>query len=250
MVNPDSEIVPFSKAIEALEPWLGEVVLIGGWAHRLYRFDARARKLDYVPLTTLDGDVALPEELKVEEPSVRKRLLAAGFTEEFLGDDHPPATHYHYGKSAGFYVEFLTPLKGRELDRKGRRKATEAVGGVSSQRLRYIEILMIAPWELEIGEGNGYPLKPSRKVQIANPVSFLAQKIVIHHKRDYRDRAKDLLYIHDTIEMFSERVGQLRELYENHVRLAIHANRVAELRKAPDALFGKLNDAIREAALV
>jgi hypothetical protein len=36
----------FSKFIVALEPWLGEAVLIGGWAHRLYRLDPRARKLD------------------------------------------------------------------------------------------------------------------------------------------------------------------------------------------------------------
>src|SRR6267154_780251 len=65
--------------IVAIEPWLGEVVLVGGWAHRLYRLDPRARKLDYLPLTTLDGDVAVPPTLKKEESTVRKRLLEAGF---------------------------------------------------------------------------------------------------------------------------------------------------------------------------
>lgn len=250
MVNLDSEIGPFSKFIETLEPWLGEVVLIGGWAHRLYRLDPRSRQLDYVPLTTLDGDVALPEKLKVAESSIRDRLVSAGFTEEFIGDDRPPATHYHYGESAGFYVEFLTTLKGSEYDRKGKRKATEAIGGVSSQRLRYIEILMIVPWELELGESNGFLLKPSRKVRIANPASFLVQKILIHPERSHRDRPKDLLYMHDTIEMFSEKLGELRKLYENNVQPVIHANRVRELRKAPDALFGNLNDAIREAARI
>jgi len=58
MTEHDPELEAFSKLIEALEPWLVEVVLVGGWANRLYRLDSRARKLDYVPLTTLDGDVA------------------------------------------------------------------------------------------------------------------------------------------------------------------------------------------------
>lgn len=249
MEKLDPEIGPFSKFIEVLEPWLSELVLIGGWAHRLYRLDPRSRQLGYVPLTTLDGDVALPGELGVKV-SIRDRLLRAGFTEELMGDDQPPATHYHYGDSAGFYVEFLTALKGSDYDRKGKRKATESVGGVTSQRLRYIEILMLAPWELELGDGNGFLLKPAQRVRIANPASFLAQKILIHHERNYRERAKDVLYIHDTIEMFSDKLGELRGLYENEVRPMVHPNQVRELLKAPREIFGNLSDSIREAAVM
>ena len=36
----DREVVPFSKFIGALDPWLEQVALIGGWAHRLYRLDS------------------------------------------------------------------------------------------------------------------------------------------------------------------------------------------------------------------
>ena len=79
MSEQEPELEAFSKFIVAVEPWLGEVVLVGGWAHRLYRPDPRARKLDYLPLTTLDGDVAVPPKLKKEESTVRKRLLEAGF---------------------------------------------------------------------------------------------------------------------------------------------------------------------------
>ena len=82
MSEQDPELEAFSKFIVAIEPWLGEVVLVGGWAHRLYRLDPRARKLDYLPLTTLDGDVAVPPKLKKEKTNVRKRLLEAGFGEE------------------------------------------------------------------------------------------------------------------------------------------------------------------------
>ena len=250
MSEQDLELEAFSKFIVAIEPWLGEVVLVGGWAHRLYRLDPRARKLDYLPLTTLDGDVAVPPKFKKEESTVRKRLLEAGFEEEFVGEDRPPATHYHYGKGGGFYAEFLAPLEGSEYDRSGKRKATKEVGGVSSQLLRYIEILLISPWKVELSEENGYAMSPNRTVQIANPASFLAQKILIHEQRDYRDRAKDLLYTHDTIEVFSETLDELQKLFRGAVVPKLHSRRVAELEGAADRLFGKVEDTIREAALM
>jgi hypothetical protein len=248
MSEQDPELEAFSKFIAAIEPWLGEVVFVGGWTHRLYRLDPRARKLDYLPLTTLDGDVAVPPKLKEEESTVRKRLLEAGFEEEFIGEDRPPATHYHYGK--GFYAEFIAPLEGSEYDRTGKRKATKEVGGVSSQLLRYIEILLISPWKVELGEENGYALSPKRTVQIANPASFLVQKILIHEQRDYKDRAKDLLYMHDTIELFSENLDELQKLFRSHFAPKLHARRIAELQGAPERLFGKVDDTIREAALM
>jgi len=250
MTEQDLELEAFANFIAALEPWLGEAVLIGGWAHRLYRLDPRARKLDYEPLTTLDGDVAVPPKLKEQESTVRGRLLEAGFTEEFEGDDHPPATHYHYGKGGGFYGEFLAPLVGSEYDRHGKRKATLEVGGISSQLLRYIEILLVSPWKVELSEESGYPLTSKKIVQIANPVSLVAQKILIHEQRDQKDKAKDLLYIHDTIEVFSESMDQLRHIFRNDIIPRLHPRRVAELEQAADKLFGKVDDTIREASLM
>jgi len=201
-------------------------------------------------LTTLDGDVAVPPKFKIEESSVRKRLLAAGFHEEFLGEDRPPVTHYRHGSGGGFYAEFLAPLVGNEYDRSGKRKATKEVGGVSSQLLRYIEILLISPWRIDLGQKNGFPLSPNRTVQIANPASFLAQKILIHQERDYKDRAKDLLYMHDTIEVFSEALQELQTIFRQDLAPKLHPRRVAELGRAADRLFSKVDDTIREAAVM
>lgn len=250
MSDQNAELEAFSKFIVALEPWLDEVVLIGGWAHRLYRLDSRARKLDYLPLTTLDGDVAVPPKLKKEELTVRKRLLDAGFQEEFVGEDRPPATHYHYGKAGSFYAEFVAALKGSEYDRLGKRKATKEVGGVSSQLLRYIDILLISPWNIGLGKENGYPISPKRIVQIANPASFLAQKILIHKQRDYKDKAKDLLYMHDTIEVFSETLDELQKLFRTKVAPKLNPRRIAEIERAATVLFGDVTDTVREAALM
>jgi Nucleotidyltransferase len=147
-------------------------------------------------------------------------------------------------------LEFLTPVVGSEYDRSGKRKATREVSGVSSQQLRYIEILMVSPWEIASGKGNGYPFAPTKKILIANPCTFLAQKILIHRERSYKDRAKDLLYMHDTIDVFSEHLGELRRIYSKEVRPQFHARRAMELTAAGDGLFGKVNDTIREAALM
>jgi hypothetical protein len=151
---------------------------------------------------------------------------------------------------AAFTLSFWPPLLGSEYDRSGTRKATKEVGGVSSQLLRYIEVLMVSPWKIELGEKNGYPLTPAKKIQIANPASFLAQKILIHRERDYKDRAKDLLYMHDTIELFSEHLGELREIFGKDVLPTLHARRIAELTGAADGLFGNVEDTIREAVLM
>jgi hypothetical protein len=40
---------------------------------------------------------------------------------------------------------------------------------------------------------------------------LLGQKIPIHDELGNKDCAQKLLYIHDTIEMFSEHLGELRE---------------------------------------
>ena len=43
---------PFGRLLAALEPWLDQIVIVGGWAHRLYRQHPDAQALDYPPLST------------------------------------------------------------------------------------------------------------------------------------------------------------------------------------------------------
>ncbi|HTS56421.1 MAG TPA: hypothetical protein VMH03_02660 [Terriglobales bacterium] len=80
---------------------------------------------------------------------------------------------------------------------------------------------------------------------LANPTSFLAQKILVHQERAYKDRAKDLLYIHDTIEVFSEHLDDLQKIYVTDLQPRLHHHRMADLRNAAQQLFGKVTDTIR-----
>src|SRR5258708_20643143 len=87
----------FARLIGALDPLLADLVIIGGWASRLYRLHPRALQLPYPPLITLDTDIALPARLPVKAPNIRESLLESGFQEELLGDHRPPVAHYRLG---------------------------------------------------------------------------------------------------------------------------------------------------------
>ena len=240
------ELAQFARLASALQPWLGQVVIIGGWAHRLYRLHPQAQELDYAPLMTLDADVALPAKLPAPAQDIRERLLANGFTAEFLGDDRPPATHYRLGQEpSGFYAEVLTPLAGSEYARGNRRKATVQIAGVTAQRLRYLELLLQHPWQVDIDAR-----ECAAKVQVANPASFLLQKVLIHDRRDRDDRAKDILYMHDTLELFGSRLAELRDEWQQRIAPRLHPRTAAKVRQASRRLFGEVSDDIRRAALI
>jgi hypothetical protein len=48
-----------ARLLGALRPWLGDLVIVGGWAHRLYRLHGLAGAPDHPPVRTRDVDLAL-----------------------------------------------------------------------------------------------------------------------------------------------------------------------------------------------
>lgn len=250
-MNANPEFASFARLVESLKPWLDQVVVVGGWAHRLYRLHPSAQQLRYEPLATLDADIALPMRFKVTGDEIYQRLASNGFEAEFLGHHKPPAAHYRLtDPGIEFYAEFLAPLAGSAVTRRGRSKATQTVGGISSQNLRYVEVLLARPWSVTLSASNGFPLANDTRVQIANPVSFLVQKILIHGRRNRDERAKDILYIHDTIEVFARRIDELRGEWVRNIRPVLHVNRVRTIQRAAASLFGAVTDPIRSASRI
>ena len=250
-MNANPEFASFARLVESLMPWLDQVVIIGGWAHRLHRLHPLAQPLQYEPLATLDADVALPRRIRVAGDEIYQRLAANGFEAEFLGHHRPPAAHYRLtDPGIHFYAEFLTPLVGGAVGRRGKQNATQRVGGVSSQNLRYVEVLLAAPWSVALSAANGFPFANETGVQIANPVSFLAQKILIHRRRNRDERAKDILYMHDTIHTFARRVDDLSAEWVRNIRHELHANSVRSVERAAGSLFGAVTDSIRAASRI
>ena len=147
--------------------------------------------------------------------------------------------------SAQIYAEFLTPLVGGEYDRKHRRKATIEIAGIVSQKLRHIELLLLHTWSIDFEFDES-----AARIQIPNPVSFLAQKVLIHEKRQREDRARDILYMHDTLEVFGAHLPEMRELWRCTVSPQQPHRSTNKLSKAAENLFSELSDDVRRAAEV
>jgi len=188
-------------------------------------------------------------------PARRRRqdlsaLASNGFEAEFVGHHKAPAAHYRLtDPGIEFYAEFVAPLAGSTVSRTGKPKATHRVGGISSQNLRYVEILLARPGSVTLFANHGFPLANEAEVQIANPVSFLAQKILIYGRRNRQDRAKDILYMHHTIETFAARINELRTEWAN-IRPEFHANSVRTVQRAASLVFGAVTDPIRAASRI
>lgn len=147
-----SEMPEFRKLVGALGPYLADLVVVGGWAHRLMTEHEVASRLPFEPLMTLDADLAGREQLPVRGEDIRQRLLQAGFREELRGEDRPPISEYHLGgEDGGLYVEFLVPQHGSGLRRNYTPDDTAVLAGASAQKLRYVDLLLHAPWSLNIG---------------------------------------------------------------------------------------------------
>ena len=237
-----------ARLLNALRPWLGHLVLVGGWAHRLYRLHELAGQPDYVPVRTRDVDFALSPDAPLPG-DIGAALADAGFGPVFRGDHTPPITHYELGED-GFYAEFLTVLKGSGIRRSGQPDVTLRKAGISAQKLRYLDLLLVAPWSVHIGSDAGIPVEQPIDVLLPNPASFIVQKLLIHHDRPYRKKAQDLLYIHDTIELFIEQLDELRSIWQQHIQPAMPARTSMRAGVIAQSLFIQVTDSIREAALI
>lgn len=245
-----NDLVDFARLVDALRPWLGNLVVVGGWAHRLYCFHPRAQLLPYKPIGTKDADIAM----SATPPSLgdlAAALKAADFQEELAGEYTPPVAQYRLaGQDAGFYVEFLAPLRGDGLTRSGATDATVAWGGVTAQRLRYVDLLLVSPWNVRLDESIGFPLPEPAELLLVNPVSFIAQKLLIQTKRPPDKLPQDVLYIHDTLELFGRDLDGLRAEWIERVRPHVAQRTVMQIDRSRRRMFADVTDVIRRAVRI
>lgn len=251
-----SELTEFSRLALTLEPWRKQIVFVGGWAFRLYHYEPRAYAVDRAPIFTQDADVAYAAREPLEG-DIKQALVGAGFTEEpnFAGGFNPPAMRYTLGGDAnGFYAEFLTPLtgSGRKRDGKGgwQEDATELKAGVVAQKLHHLEVLLYEPWLVTIPKSESGLGEAVVDLHVPNPVSFMAQKLLIRGKRVGQKRAQDVLYIHDTLQIFYGTIEtDLRSIWKG-LEGTLHPKQQRSVRDGAEELFSEMNDIIREAATI
>lgn len=249
-MSPARDLAAFARMVEALEPYLADLVFVGGWAHFLYTLRPEASPLGFAPLTTQDADVATPLRLAPREQSIAQRMIAAGFEQRLSGEHVPPVSHYALGdEETGFYVEFLAPLEGGEVKRGGRPDATTSVGGVTAQKLRYLEILLSAPWQVAISREGGFPISRRVTIWIPNPAAYIVQKVLVLRKRKPDELPKDVLYLHDTFAVFSDSLAKVKSCW-SALHREMHPNHVRSFEKASRELVAKVTNVTRGAALM
>jgi hypothetical protein len=240
----------FARTVSALGPYLADRVFIGGWAHFLFTLRPEAAPLPFTPLTTRDADVAAPLRLARREQSIAQLLIAAGFEQRLSGDQIPPVSEYALGDEAtGFYVEFLAPLVGGEVKRGGRADVTTIVGGVTAQTLRHLDILLMAPWQVTLASGSGFPVARPTVIQIPNPAAFMVQKILVLGKRMPAKQAKDLLYLHDTLSVFADALPKVRTEWASLKPQMVPAH-VRTFENRARSIISQMSDVIRDAARI
>jgi hypothetical protein len=244
MTVGDGVTSDFQRLVDALLPYLPDVVVVGGWAHRLFTRHPLAGSLGFVPLMTDDADVAVPLRLRRREVTLLDRLEAAGFTEDMKGDDKPPVTHYRLGEGE-FYVEFLAPTTGEGVRRSGERDATARVQGVVAQKLPHVDMLLVEPWTVSLPSAGGEAVQ----VRIPNAVTYLVQKMLVLPDRERQKQSNDVVYVHDTLMMFADNLSALGQLW-GVVKSRLTKQQVRDAGRALAALFGQVDDRIRRAAII
>lgn len=246
-----NDFADIARLIEALRPWLDQIVFVGGWSHRLHRFHSLANSPRYSPVQTRDADIAMREDARIEG-DIDQALTDAGFRAEFSGEHTPPVTHYWLDdKDQGFYAEFLVPLFGSRIKRDGTpTPLTAKTAGVTAQKLRYLDILLIHPWSIKLDESVGVPLASPAEILIPNPVSFIAQKMLIQGKRPAEKKAQDTLYIHDTLELFGGDLEELQNIWLNEVKPKLPAKLAQEITDLTKKQYGSVTEIIRDAARI
>jgi hypothetical protein len=159
------------------------------------------------------------------------KLAEEGFAPEFRSEDRPPVARYLLKASPGFELEFIAPLEGPELGRDGTPKATADVLGVSAQRLRNVELLLMEPAEVSVPE-----LREGATLRVANPASFIFQRLLtLPTRRSLAKKAKDAVYTHDVLQLFTS-------------ASRLHPDVVAQGRRVSERLTRKQGGRIQETA--
>jgi hypothetical protein len=208
-----SDAESFIALLSALREHLDKVIVVGGWAQRLFRLHPLARRTAPAPIATLDADLVLTN-VGSRHLDLDHALTAAGFRAEEVGLDTPRVTHYYApGGTDELHVEFLVPRIGGGTSRRGSERKTVEIAGVGAQLLPHLDVLIDATWWVLVDSSAGYGRGTARyRVRIPNAARYIVQKLLVLDQRSARKQPNDVRYLHDTIQTFGDSLSDLAEL--------------------------------------
>jgi len=143
------------------------VELIGSWCFQLYQKHLGAINF---PLRTQDIDFLIPNPFQGKEHTdFIKQLEELGFSPDFK----PDGSLYLW--NADFKIEFITPEKGRSVDRAIKIREL----GFSAIPLRFVTLLLEDPIMI---------VESGINIRIPNPSRFCLHKLIISSRRKKIDK--------------------------------------------------------------
>lgn len=205
----------FVVAIQALQPYMHDLVVVGGWVPLLYHHCLVDPPPDREPPGTSDVDLVMPGVLEANErPTLYDLLEKAGYRpipSRVTGERHPRVSfERELDDGVTSEVELLTPARG------GRRGMVQISGQerLTAEALPYHNLLLENTLDLVIGSDFDRSISRQLLVCVPTPAAFVYAKGLTWRRRQTRaKRAKDLAYLVDVMGRYpSLRRETLREL--------------------------------------
>jgi len=191
-------------ALDALDDYLSDIVIVGGWVPQIYAWKEQSPE---IPVHSNDVDAAVAARLPLRgEQGIAAAMKEAGFDVETsdsgfalaaFGKKQKPVTRFFYRKGKfAVPVEFITPLFG-----SGEESSVQIQGGLVVPALRYTDILL-AHTETITLEGETLAGKRARfKFKVPTlPAFVLAKGLVFVRRPSVDKKGKDLAYIYETLK--------------------------------------------------
>jgi hypothetical protein len=179
----------FARVVIALQPYVEDLVFVGGWVHALYLAEAN----DGGAVQTEDIDVTLPAALRMGDRAPLLDLAgAAGFERDPISDMDDVATWMVYRSADGLTIpiDFLT-----EGDPRAPVTILGQPGllaqGYPGQRM------LLESWRWIAVASTLHPLlNPARRIRVPTLGAYVIQKAMSSAMRGQKWKAaKDLVYI-------------------------------------------------------
>jgi hypothetical protein len=202
-IDPKFDTV-FKKAITALDPYLDDIVCIGGCATALYRYHKLANKVPWDFIGTFDFDAAVPQKLPQRgRPPIAEIMYNAGFKEILYGNYDSPVMKYALNKlKDAVDVEFLCDMSGLPVKDQS-MASVEVQEGLSAQPLRYLAMSLENTWTVQLDSIPAFQDLINISVKVPNPAAYIVSKVLIRdEKRPPASFQKDCFYIYEISTIF------------------------------------------------
>ena len=198
MVKYEQEMIDIIGALQESN-MLSQCVVAGSWSMYFYNFIFE----DFIPpIATTDLDIFLPNPSKIQNSNISKLLTDL----DYLREDDYISGKTKYFSANGFEIEFLT-VPNRTMSNVVKIKA----GNIGAEALPK---LAPAGWNYIQVNFNNYI------VNVASPVSFVLQKLLINEERQSLEKKnKDLdavRYVLNFIKLSNKYFAELKESLETY----------------------------------